>query len=48
LIFLAGVLSLFNFDRVAVSLLRELSAREPRLSFHFDFFQLSAEHQVEI
>jgi hypothetical protein len=40
--FLAGVLSLLNFDRVAVPLLRELPAGKPKLSFHFDILNLGA------
>ena len=46
--FLSVVLSLPNFDRVAVSLLREFSAGEPKLGFYFDIINLGAEHQVEI
>jgi len=42
------VLSLLDLDRIAVSLLRELPAGEPKLSFHFDVLNLGAEHQVEI
>ena len=42
------MLSFLDLDRVAVSLLRELPAGEPKLSFHFDVLNLGAEHQVEI
>ncbi len=42
------MLSLFDLGRVVVSLLRELPAGEPKLSFHFDVLNLGAEHQVEI